>query len=180
MRRAQDRARSARSRKIGARSASFKNSGARSATIEYYGARRSNRAPQTRSSLRANTRVNIHVLWTLASEKNELFNPVCLLTPSLSLSLITYLRTLEKVMGKWSTVWLKISQISVLVKLKIHLIIIWNTWPKNVAFFISRDECEVAHERSERAKRRVRIILFLPCSILDFFLCMHRNCHFFV
>ena len=39
MRRAQDRARSARSRKNGARSATFKNSGARSATIEYYGAR---------------------------------------------------------------------------------------------------------------------------------------------
>ena len=39
MRRAQDRARSARSRKDGARSATFKNSGARSATIEYYGAR---------------------------------------------------------------------------------------------------------------------------------------------
>ena len=34
MRRAQDRARSARSRKNGARSATFKNSGARSATIE--------------------------------------------------------------------------------------------------------------------------------------------------
>ena len=39
MRRAQDRARSARSRKNGARSATFKNFGARSATIEYYGAR---------------------------------------------------------------------------------------------------------------------------------------------
>ena len=39
MPRAQDRARSARSRKNGARSATFKNSGARSATIEYYGAR---------------------------------------------------------------------------------------------------------------------------------------------
>ena len=39
MRRAQDRARSARSWKNGARSATFKNSGARSATIEYYGAR---------------------------------------------------------------------------------------------------------------------------------------------
>ena len=39
MRRAQDRARSARSRKNGARSATLKNSGARSATIEYYGAR---------------------------------------------------------------------------------------------------------------------------------------------
>ena len=38
MRRAQDRAQSARSRKIGARSATFKNSGARSATIKYYGA----------------------------------------------------------------------------------------------------------------------------------------------
>ena len=39
MRRAQDRARSASSRKNGARSATFKNSGTRSATIEYYGAR---------------------------------------------------------------------------------------------------------------------------------------------
>ena len=39
MRRVQDRARSARSRKIGARSATFKKSGERSATIEYYGAR---------------------------------------------------------------------------------------------------------------------------------------------
>ena len=39
MRRGQNRARSARSRKNGARSATFKNSVARSATIEYYGAR---------------------------------------------------------------------------------------------------------------------------------------------
>ena len=39
MRRAQDRAQSASSRKNEARSATFKNFGARSATIEYYGAR---------------------------------------------------------------------------------------------------------------------------------------------
>ena len=39
MRRAQDRARSARSRKNGARRATFENSGARSVTIEYHGAR---------------------------------------------------------------------------------------------------------------------------------------------
>ena len=41
------------------------------------------------------------------------------------------------------------------------------------------DECEVAHERSEGAKTRVRIIVFLSCSIHYFFLCMHRNGHFF-
>ena len=41
------------------------------------------------------------------------------------------------------------------------------------------DECEVVHERSESAKTRVRIILFLPRSIHYLFLCMHRNGHFF-
>ena len=41
------------------------------------------------------------------------------------------------------------------------------------------DECEVAHERSKGAKTRVRNILFLPCSILYFFSCMHGNGHFF-
>ena len=41
------------------------------------------------------------------------------------------------------------------------------------------DECEVAHERSGGAKTWVRIILFLPCSILYFFSCMHRNGFFF-
>ena len=41
------------------------------------------------------------------------------------------------------------------------------------------DECEVAPERSEAAKTRVRIILFLPCNILYFFSCMHRNGHLF-
>ena len=32
------------------------------------------------------------------------------------------------------------------------------------------DECEVAHERSEGAKTRVRVIVFLSCSIHYFFL----------
>ena len=41
------------------------------------------------------------------------------------------------------------------------------------------DECEVTHERSESAKTQVRIILFLPCSILHFVSCMHRNGLFF-
>ena len=40
------------------------------------------------------------------------------------------------------------------------------------------DECKVAHERSEGTKTRVRIIVFLLCSIHFFFSCMHRNGHF--
>ena len=37
------------------------------------------------------------------------------------------------------------------------------------------DEYEVAHKRSEGAKPRLTIIVFLPCSILYFYLFMRRK-----